>query len=124
VDPDFPRMPALARSAEVWRYNLLDLEYALAPQGGLRQWIKFNLSLFLLVAVPLAGIIGLLFLFDRAFGGLASITDKLFVIVKNILYIGLMGAALLALGTIVFLALRYGRRRLPPGHNFSKNKSN
>lgn len=49
---DLAKFGALERSAEVFRYSLLSLEHWLSPGGALREWMKFNLSLALLIAIP------------------------------------------------------------------------
>lgn len=52
VDPELPRLTALERSAEVFRYWIHRFEYWLSPMGWLREWLRFNLRFALLLAVP------------------------------------------------------------------------
>lgn len=51
--PDLEHRPVLERITETLRYSIFSLEYALSPQGGLRQWLKINLSFFLLFGIPI-----------------------------------------------------------------------
>lgn len=43
IDPDFDRMGWLERSAEVIRFSFLSLEYWLSQRGILREWLRLNL---------------------------------------------------------------------------------
>jgi len=52
INPDLTGLSALERSAEVLRYSACRLEYWLSPRGELRAWLKLNLLLALLLAVP------------------------------------------------------------------------
>ena len=52
VDPEFPAMCGLQRSAESVRYSILSLEYWLSASGKLRIWVKNNMLLASLLAVP------------------------------------------------------------------------
>lgn len=52
VDPDLSRMGFVPRSAEVMRFQVLRLEHALSPGGGLRCWLKLNALLALGLGIP------------------------------------------------------------------------
>jgi hypothetical protein len=52
VDPALPQFNALERSAEVFRYSANRLEYWISPSGWLREWLRFNIRLALLLAIP------------------------------------------------------------------------
>jgi len=52
VDPEFPEMSGLERSAESVRFNLLSLEYWLSASGRLRTWMRNNMLLASLLSVP------------------------------------------------------------------------
>ena len=52
VDPELARLSFVPRSAEVVRYQVLRLEHALSPSGGLRYWLKLNVLLALGLAIP------------------------------------------------------------------------
>ena len=52
VDPDLAELPTLERVAEVCRYQLLQLEYSLSRGGGIREWLRLNLLLAVLLIIP------------------------------------------------------------------------
>jgi hypothetical protein len=52
VDRDLPRLSGIERAAEVLRFMLQQMEYALSPQGHLREFIKFNLRLAMGIGLP------------------------------------------------------------------------
>ena len=52
VDPELARLGFVPRSAEAIRYQVLRLEHALSPGGGLRCWLKLNVLLALGLAIP------------------------------------------------------------------------
>ena len=52
VDPDLLQLTPVERSTEVLRHSILSLEYWLSPSGVLREWIRFNLRLAAVLAVP------------------------------------------------------------------------
>lgn len=52
VDPELARLGFVPRSAEAVLYQVLRLEHALSPGGGLRCWLKLNVLLALGLAIP------------------------------------------------------------------------
>lgn len=52
VDPELPQLTAVERSAEVFRFTALSTEHWLSPQGYLREWLKFNARVFMLLLIP------------------------------------------------------------------------
>lgn len=52
VDQDLTKLPPIERSAEVIRYSLLKAEYWISPNGRLREWLRFNLALALIIGIP------------------------------------------------------------------------
>lgn len=52
VDPGLANFTALERSAEVFRYAFCRLEYWLSPEGWLREWLRLNLRIGVLLAIP------------------------------------------------------------------------
>lgn len=52
VDPELPFLPFTQRVAEVFRFNLLEFEYALSSGGGLREYLKFNLRIAAFLVIP------------------------------------------------------------------------
>jgi len=53
VDPEFPEMCGLQRSAESIRYGILTFEYWVSASGKLREWVRNNMLLASLLAVPI-----------------------------------------------------------------------
>ena len=52
VDSRLRQMHPLARAGEVIRYTVLRTEYWLSPRGMLREWLRFNLKIALLLGLP------------------------------------------------------------------------
>jgi hypothetical protein len=52
VDRDLPKLTAIERAAEVMRFTLSRLEYALSPLGHLREFVKLNFRLAFAIAIP------------------------------------------------------------------------
>jgi fatty acid desaturase len=51
-DPEIKKMSGPQRSAEVIRYSLLSFEYWLSPLGRLREWIRLNSKLSMILLIP------------------------------------------------------------------------
>ena len=99
VDPDLPRMGFLPRSAEVIRYQVLRVEHALSPGGGLRCWLKLNVLLALGLAIPAVLLVppvtAVLVAFSTWAGYLAAATLNLLLALVYIILIGAILSALL-----------------------------
>lgn len=95
VDPDLTALSPIERSAEVLRYKFLQLEYALSPSGALRGWLKLNLLLCLLLAIPAVFIVPILTAVLSAF---ETWTALLHAAARNLFY-----ALLYLLGIIILL---------------------
>jgi hypothetical protein len=52
VDPDLEKLSGVERSAEVVRYSILSLEFWLSPKGWLREWLRLNWKLGLVLLIP------------------------------------------------------------------------
>ncbi|GEP43104.1 hypothetical protein BGE01nite_23950 [Brevifollis gellanilyticus] len=52
VDIDLPHLTAVERSAEVCRFILSKIEFALSPLGNLREFFKLNIRLAVAIAIP------------------------------------------------------------------------
>jgi len=115
IDNDVSNLPFIERVTESLKYNVLCLEYSISPKGGLRQWVKINISLLLLFGIPILIFVPLATYFMEDFanisGLLANVTQFLLVSALNILK--LIGI-LVAIATILYiifklLALRFVR---------------
>ncbi len=52
VDHELPHLSGIERAAEVLRFMVSRLEYALSPLGNLREFIKLNFRLSICIAIP------------------------------------------------------------------------
>ena len=52
VDPDIRHLDPLSRSAEAIRYSVLSIEFWISPTGKVREWLRNNTRLGVLLAVP------------------------------------------------------------------------
>lgn len=103
VDKDLPNLSFLERSAEVLRYNLLQLEYALSAGGGLRAWLKLNLLITLVLAIPTVLIMPVITLILTTFH---TWTELLILIMYNIT-LAVLGVFICAiLMTLILLIIR------------------
>jgi len=107
IDKDFNSLPPIERVTESLIYNLLFIEYSISPKGGLRQWIKINVSLLLFLGIP---ILILISLGTFVMGGLADITGQfanvtqfLLVSAQNILK--LIGVVIV-IGTTLYIIFK------------------
>ena len=108
VDPDLSRMGFVPRSAEVMRFQVLRLEHALSPGGGLRCWMKLNVLLALGLAIPALLLVPPI---TWILAGMATWSAYLAAVVLNLL-LALVYAILIAaiLSTVVSMAgARSGR---------------
>ena len=74
IADDFHDLSVLQRVTESIRYNVFCLEYFLSPKGGLRQWIKINVSLLLLFGIPILFFVPLV---TYLMSGLATMSELL-----------------------------------------------
>jgi hypothetical protein len=52
IDADFPHLDSLTRSAESIRYSILSFEYWISKGGQVREWVRHNSRLAILLAIP------------------------------------------------------------------------
>ena len=101
VDPELARLGFVPRSAEAIRYQVLRLEHALSPGGGLRCWLKLNVLLALGLAIPAILLVppmtAVLVAFSAWAGYLAAATLSLLLALIFIILIGAVLSALLGL---------------------------
>lgn len=91
VDPGLARLGFVPRSAEVMRFQVLRLEHALSPGGGLRCWLKLNALLALGLAIPAVLLVppvtAMLLAFSTWAGYLAAATLSLLLALVYIILI-------------------------------------
>ena len=105
-DPDVTRYGAVERAAEVLRYHLLQVEYALSPSGVLRELLKLCLRLVVLLCIPALLIVPALVVIAA---GLADLAGEIVRLCVNLLKGLLAIAAILLIGGAVLAGL--GSRR-------------
>jgi hypothetical protein len=114
VDPDFPQLSPIERAAEVIRFMLSRLEYWLSPLGNLREFMRLNLRLAVLVAVPVLMVAPLMSLGLKQFNNWISLLSESmssFVLLPfSILLTILLVSGLIYIGKSV-LELRYRFQR-------------
>ena len=120
IDDDLEDLPILERVTESLKYNIQSIEYSISPRGGLRQYLKFNISVFLLIGIPLFLFLPLFSYFMNSIAHISAsfaaisefldiATQSLFNSSINILKtIGV----LIAISTILYLIFRFLRYRL------------
>lgn len=52
IDPELEDLTPLQRSAEVIHYSILSIEFWISPNGQVREWVRHNSRLSLILAVP------------------------------------------------------------------------
>ena len=96
VDPEFPALHGVPRSAEALRYAALRLEHFVSPEGTLREWYRFIAYGSLALLVPCLLLIPPL---TWIFAGFTTLSEYLALTALNL--------ALAATGaTVVLLLLR------------------
>ncbi len=108
VDPNLTELSGVERAAEVCRYKLLQLEYALSSGGGLRAWLKLNLLVCFLLGIPALFVVPVITLL---LGSFATWTAFLFQIALNILYTLLTIVAIVGVAMALGYLLSTFRRR-------------
>jgi hypothetical protein len=90
-------LAAAPRVAEVLRYKILYLEFFVAPKGSLRVWLRLNLLLAIVLAIPTILVVPVVTWLMR---GVATISEFILVATTNLLL-----ASLAALGVAIVLSL-------------------
>lgn len=104
--PEFPDLPALERTVEVIRFSAQRAERWLSPGGGLREWVRWNVRLGCLIAMPTLVLVPLLTLL------LAQITTWTALLVQIATNLALaLGAMVLAAALAGVLLAALGRMR-------------
>jgi hypothetical protein len=117
VDPDLPHQTGIERSAEVFRYSVLAAEHWLSPAGCMREWLRFNTRVAIILAIPSVMIVPII---TYSLTQFTTWTTLLVQTTSNLILFPL--SALLMVGlvsAVVFLAKsiqsRYPRR---PPHGY------
>lgn len=118
IADDFNELPTIDRVTEAFLYNILSIEYSISPKGGVRQWIKINISLLLLFGIPILIFVPLATYFMGGFetisGQFANATQLLLVAAQNILK---CIALIIIIGTLCYILLKILSLRLSSKKN-------
>lgn len=52
VDSELPKLNALQRATESFRYTILSIEWWLSPNGKLREWLRLNSKIGSVLVIP------------------------------------------------------------------------
>ena len=91
VDPDLIHLDPLTRSAESIRHSVLSLEFWISPNGQVREWLRHNTRLAVLLAIP-------------AFLVLPTITFALWQLVSWLAALVVISGKLIVLPILVLIA--------------------
>jgi predicted RND superfamily exporter protein len=86
---------------EVLRFKLLELEYGLSPNGGLRAWLRLNMLVCVLLGTPLLLIVPIITWFLSSFTTWSAFLRQASL---NVLYMMLAIAATVTIA----IAIHYG----------------
>lgn len=102
IDHGLNEMAAFERITEVCRYQLLRLEYAVSCGGGLRDWLRMNMLVAMVVLIPALVVVPVLTMLAGSF---ATLTAYLLQASVNLFFtvVGLIAtvAAVLASGYVL-----------------------
>lgn len=103
VDPELHTLTDVQRSAEVFRYSVLTTEYWLSPKGKLREWLRLNLLVSVVVGIP-----GLLIvpIITYLLGQFVTWTELLMQIGRNLLVFPVTVIAAIAVFTALLSLIR------------------
>lgn len=108
VHPGLTGMHALERVVEVSRYSISRLEWWLSPGGALREWLRFNLLLGLVLTIPALLLVPVI---TYVLGQFATWTALLVEIAKNLIVFPLFVIIGIALVSALLTILRQFVRR-------------
>ena len=98
VDLMFKQMDAIQRSAESFRYSILSWEFWASPNGQVREWMRHNTRLVVLLFIPALIILPII---GFALAQVAAFTVALTVIGAHLIVIPVL--FLLLVGIIKFI---------------------
>ena len=111
IDPQLSEMTTVGRVAEIFRYQLLQLEYVLSSGGYLRGFIRLNLMIGVVLLVPTLLVVPVL---TMLFGSFVTMTAFLMQAAMNLLFAVLSilaaVASVLVFGYVLKIRLGSGGR--------------
>lgn len=101
------------------RYSMRKAEYWLSPKGHLREWLRFNMKLALLLAVPALLVVPVITFALGQFGiwatTLSQTTSTMVLFpLSALLVIGLISGLVYVTKSILIMRLRHSQQRRDP----------
>ena len=109
VDPELPVLNEVQRVAEVFRYSVLSIEWWISPNGALREWLRLNTIVALMLGIPALLIVPPVTFLLAEF---VTWTQLLVEIAKNLAVFPLLATLAIAILTGVVFGLRFLLRLL------------
>jgi hypothetical protein len=103
VDPLFPQMDALERSAESIRYSILSWEFWASPKGQVREWMRHNTRLVVLLFIPALIIIPII---GFALAQIAAWTIALAIIAAHLIIFTILAVVVLLIINTIFQIIK------------------
>ena len=118
VDPDLRKFSGVERSAEVMRYSVLSLEFWLSPKGFLREWLRLNWKLAMLLIIPVLLVVPIITFalgqFKTWASLLAATTANIILFpLSALLLVGLVSGLLYIVKTVMIMRASRNRRQSP-----------
>lgn len=108
VHPELSEMNSLERAVEVSRYSILRLEWWLSPDGALREWLRFNLLIAVVLIIPALLIVPVI---TYLLGQFATWSAFLVQIARNLVLFPLLVIVAMALFSALLTLIRRVIRR-------------
>lgn len=113
LDPHLEALPPVERVSEVLRFSVLSVEAAISPNGGLRAWLKLNVLVALVLAIPAALVVPVI---TYLLSGFSTWSQFLAEIANNLLQataslVGMVFVVVIGGRIILALLASQGRRR-------------
>ena len=115
VAPALSSLPPVVRLYECLRLFLLDAEYSLSPDGGLRGIAKLACRVAVVVGILSLSLAVVLACISVLLAAAVTITGQLVLILWNLLEAALLLVALLAIGIMLLVTVRLLTRRADAG---------
>ena len=115
VVPDLDQLPPLLRLHACLRLFLLDTEFALSPDGGVRGLAKFACRISVVAGILSLCLAVVLACVSLVLAAVVTVTGQLVTILWNLLEAALLLVALLAIGVVLLVVVRILTRRSEAG---------
>ena len=104
VDPELPELNSLQRSAESLRYSTLKTEYWMSAGGTLREWLRLNCIVAVVLGIPAFIVVPIITFLLSQF---TTWTALLVQIAKNLVVFPIIAVVAIGLITAVLFAVKF-----------------